>query len=111
MGAIERFTCATVAHLALIAKDGASLRRHEDAIRVLALLCAAAPEVIPVDARVTADRVGEQWDVAIASGDAVIARAVYPDALTAVRNASRALLAREGTEGPHCDALREAVST
>ena len=102
---------ATLVELSALARTGAALRRHEAALRVLALLCAAAPEVIPVDARVTTNRGGSLWAITVHGGDVMIVRAFHADSLTAVRNASRALLAREGAEGPACDALREAVST
>lgn len=101
---------ATLHELAELARQGAALRRDDDAITLLALLCAAAPEVVPVDAVVDAGRDASLWVVAITGAGALVVRAAHPDALTAVRNASRALLAREGAEGTHCDALREAVS-
>jgi len=100
----------TLRQLAALAREGAALRRDDDAITVLSLLCAAAPEVIPVDALVETAREASLWVITITGAGALVARAAHPDALTAVRNAARALLAREGAEGPHCDALREAVS-
>ena len=101
---------ATLHQLAALARQGAALRRDDDAIAVLALLCAAAPEVVPVDALVETTREASLWVITITGAGSLVARAAHPDSLTAARNAARALLAREGAEGPHCDALREAVS-
>lgn len=100
----------TLRGLADLADSGAAYAREDEAIRVLALLCAAAPDVVPVGAHVDVTCEAARWVVTVYAGDVFVVRAVHPDALTAVRNCGRALLAREGAEGPHCDQLREAVS-
>lgn len=100
----------TLRGLADLADSGAAYAREDEAIRVLALLCAAAPEVVPVGACVDVICEAARWVVTIYAGDALVVRAVHPDALTAARNCGRALLAREGAEGSQCDRLREAVS-
>lgn len=101
---------STLRGLADLAISGAAYAREDEAIRVLALLCAAAPEVVPVGSDVRVTRDAQRFDCSVFAADMLVVRAVHPDALTAVSNAARALLAREGAEGPCCDQLREVVS-
>lgn len=98
---------AALHELAAIALQGVQMRRAE---RLLDLLRAAAAEVVPVEPEVTTRTDAGLWVVAVESGGVAIVRAFHGDLLAALRFASRALLAREGAEGPHCNALREAVS-
>jgi hypothetical protein len=85
-----------------------SVRRTE---RLLDLLRAAAAEIVPVEPEVTTRTDAGLWVVAVESGGSMVVRAFHLDLLAAVQYAARALLAREGAEGLHCDALREAVSS
>lgn len=101
---------STLRGLADLADSGAEHARNDEAIRVLALLCRAAPEVVPVDARVEVTCESSRWVVTVYANDVFVVRAVHPDMLTAVRNCARALLAREGAAGPACELLRAEVS-
>lgn len=99
---------STIGRLAEIALQGVRLRRTE---RLLDLLRAAAAEIVPVEPEVTTRTDAGLWVVAVESGDVTIVRAFHRDLLAALQYAARALLAREGAEGPHCDSLREAVAS
>jgi len=94
---------AALYELASIALQGVQMRRAE---RLLDLLRAAAAEVVPVEPEVTT-----RTDAGLVMAAAVtIVRAFHRDLFAALRFAARALLAREGAEGPRCEALREAVA-
>ena len=98
---------AALNELASIALQGVQMRRAE---RLLDLLRAAAAEAVPVEPEVTTRTDAGLWVVAVESGGVTIVRAFHRDLFAALRFAARALLAREGAEGPRCEALREAVA-
>lgn len=102
---------ASLTALSDLAARGVELCRAERSVHVLQLLAAAAIEVIPVGAAVCfdIDLSTSMPSVAISANGAMVVRAVHADYLTALQNASRALLAREGATGPACDALRGAL--
>lgn len=99
---------AALHELADIASRGVRLRRAE---RLLALIRSAAAEVVPVEPEVTTETDAGMWVASVKSGGNItIVRAFHSDLLAALQFTARALLAREGAEGPHCNALREAVT-
>ncbi len=108
----NKFQGRTLNQLAELARMGARAARREAAYRLLRYLRLAAEEIVPVGASVVLDldyALGFNKCSVFAYGTLLLASANHPDALTAVRNAARSLLAREGADGLQCDALRAEV--